>query len=329
MPFFGFIGRIMLVLSAITRGDGQDARPHLDAARKMGAAIGSSLAELLCELCEAELARCAGDLDSAVKHVARAFGISREKLVAPDVWFTRPQISRFCALAFESGVETEHAAALVRRLDLAAPDSCNGEAWPWPLHVRLLGDTEIAVRGERLSVGWKAQRRPLEVLAAVALAGLHAPAASAVASTLWPDAEGDASHHALETALYRLRKLLGEGVVRQRDGSLVLDRGRCWTDVAAFEGHLRRAAACLQRRDQGGALSSAESAVALYRGPFLSGREEPWVLAARERHRVHLQRCLADLERLGADREAVQRLRVRTEAADAELGRPSSATDVA
>lgn len=309
-------GAFHLVLGLVEAGD-PAARSELEALRR-AKATWKGLAEMLLELAEAELDRRSGDLVAAGKHLERGFRASRENGIVPDVWFSRERLAQLCALALDMDIETAQVLGLVRRLELAAPPGCGSERWPWTVHARLLGRMEVHVRGAALRALARTRRRPLDVLAAL-VASDGARSAGEVAAALWPESDGDLAQHALETATWRLRRMLGQDVVHQRDGALVLDRARCWTDVAELDGHLRRAAAYLQRRDHGGALSSTERAVALYRGPFLPDREEPWVLAAREAHRVRLRRCLCDLERLGSDPEAVQLLRRRAEAADPEF----------
>ena len=61
---------------------------------------------------------------------------------------------------------------------------------------------------------------------------------------LWPDAEGDAAHFALTSAIHRLRRLLGreEAIIRQ-DNEVSLDDRYCWVDVWAVERLLARAEA--------------------------------------------------------------------------------------
>src|SRR5271155_5385339 len=85
-------------------------------------------------------------------------------------------------------------------------------------HFRLLiGDTPIAIP-PRL-------RKPQELLQALIAFGGIEVSAVVLIDALWPDSEGDAGYHALETALYRLRRLLGAGdAVRMVRGKVSLSR---------------------------------------------------------------------------------------------------------
>jgi hypothetical protein len=315
-----------LALALVEAGDAA-ARSQLEALRRDG--TGSALAGMIAELAQAELERRSGDLSAAREHLERGLRLSREKGIAPDVWFSHDRLAGLSALALDSGIETEHVLGLVRRLELHAPAGCTSQRWPWRVRIRLFGPFELLVGGTPLRLPPRARRRPLDVLPALAARGRGTETAQAVAGALWPESDGDLAHHALETATYRLRRMVGEDIVQHRQGQVRLDTGQCWVDALGFEAFLGRTAAALQHRNTEAALASAESAIALYRGPFLAGREEPWVLSARERYRLLLARCLSDLERLGADRAAVRRLRGRAEAADPGALDPSRSGKVA
>ena len=50
-------------------------------------------------------------------------------------------------------------------------------------------------------------RKPQELLQALIAFGATEVSAGVLIDALWPDSEGDAAYHALESALYRLRQL--------------------------------------------------------------------------------------------------------------------------
>jgi two-component SAPR family response regulator len=86
--------------------------------------------------------------------------------------------------------------------------------------------------------------------------------------------------HALETALYRLRSLLGSDVaIVHGSGTLGIDPRRCWVDAWALEGSIR---------SRGADLQEVREIVALYRGPFLPLNRQPWA----ESRRNHLRRIM-------------------------------------
>lgn len=129
-------------------------------------------------------------------------------LGALNSWLSATDLAECCATALEHGVEIEHVSELVRRRGLPMPERARClEKWPRPLRIETLGELAVVRDGERLRPSRKTQKKPLELLRVLVDTGRAGLAAAAEA--LWPDAEGDAAHHALETAVYRLRKLLG------------------------------------------------------------------------------------------------------------------------
>ncbi len=84
-------------------------------------------------------------------------------------------------------------------------------------------------------------RKPRELLQALIAFGGTEVSAGALTDALWPDSEGDAAYHALESTLYRLRQLLGaREAVRMEGGKVSLDRDQFWVDMWEFEEELQR-----------------------------------------------------------------------------------------
>ena len=106
-----------------------------------------------------------------------------------------------------------------------------------------------------------------------------------LADALWPGAEGDAAAQALTTTLFRLRKLIGEQVIRRQDGRLTLDPTLCWVDCWAFER--------LSNDDSADPPQRLEKLRRLHQGPFLDGADDaPWAQPMRERLHAKLTRLL-------------------------------------
>jgi LuxR family maltose regulon positive regulatory protein len=121
-------------------------------------------------------------------------------------------------------------------------------------------------------------RKPLELLQALIAFGGMEVSAGALIDALWPDAEGDAAYHALESALYRLRQLLGaRDAVRMAGRKVSLDRDQFWVDMWEFEQELR-----LSRGAQTDALARIGRIRQLYKGHFLEhASDRPWALKTR------------------------------------------------
>ncbi len=137
-------------------------------------------------------------------------------------------------------------------------------------------------------------RKPQELLQALIAFGGAEVSAGVLIDALWPDSEGDAAYHALESTLYRLRQLLGaRDAVRMEGGKASLDTEQLWVDMWEFEEELQRthdpAANDIERI---GRLRR------LYQGHFLQHEaERPWVLKVRHELRDGLLRAICDAAR--------------------------------
>jgi LuxR family transcriptional regulator, maltose regulon positive regulatory protein len=182
-----------------------------------------------------------------------------------------------------------------------------------------LGTFEAWVEGERIAFVRKAQRRPLDLLKALVALGGHEVELDRIANALWPDADGDAARKSLESALYRVRKLMQQdGLIRLREGKLSLDARRVWVDATQLESELQR--------DDAAAVS--QRVLALYRGHFLDNeREEPWLLPMRLKLRnsffAWLRERGSQLERAGdgASAEGLYRRGLELDPTEEELCR--------
>ena len=145
------------------------------------------------------------------------------------------------------------------------------------LRVRLLGELQAEVDGESLAMP-PASRRAWALLAWLALHPGEHPR-GAVAARFWPDVLDTSARASLRSALWELRRALGE-----RD-ALIAGRERialhCETDLAEFDAHV--------------AAGRLEAAVALHRGPLLADLDDDWVLEARDEHAERLGSALARL----------------------------------
>jgi LuxR family transcriptional regulator, maltose regulon positive regulatory protein len=137
-------------------------------------------------------------------------------------------------------------------------------------------------------------RKPQELLQALIAFGGTEVSAGRLIDALWNDSEGDAAYHALESALYRLRQLLGaRDAVRMEGGKVSLNRDRLWVDLWEFEEELQR-----PRNPQMDEIDRIGRLRRLYQGHFLQHEtEKPWVLKARHELRDSLLRAIRDAAR--------------------------------
>ena len=232
----------------------------------------------------------------------QALGQARASSFVFVTRFLPDALPRLFEHALRAGIEVDYTREVIRRLRIL-PSPAAGEQWPWPLKLRTLGAFEAWVEDERIAFVRKAQRRPLDLLKALVALGGQDVELDRISNALWPDADGDAARKSLESALYRVRKLMQQdGLIQLREGKLSLDVRRVWVDATQLERELQgdESPAELQR------------VLVLYRGHFLDNeREEPWLLPMRLKLRnlffAWLRERGAQLERAG-DRKTAEGL---------------------
>jgi DNA-binding SARP family transcriptional activator len=132
----------------------------------------------------------------------------------------------------------------------------------------------LSVAGSGTSGGVAPQRRQLALLAL--LAGARGVSRDKLLAYLWPESDAERSRHALNQALYALRRDLGADAVLTAGAELRLNPAAITADVAELEAALE--------------CGDGARAAALYAGPFLDGffledapEFERWVDAERAR----------------------------------------------
>ena len=208
-------------------------------------------------------------------------------------------VAQLCAEALRENIAPECSRWLIERHRLPAPAGA-GQQWPWPYKVYVLGRFRLLKADAPFHFSRRAPRKPLELLQALIAFGATDVPARALIDALWPDSEGDAGYHALESALYRLRHLLGAGdAVRMTNCRLSLDRSRFWVDMWEFEEEL-----CATRRTEVNAPDRVSRIRQLYEGHFLEHEvETPWALKTRQILRDRFLRYMRDAARLYESRQ--------------------------
>jgi LuxR family transcriptional regulator, maltose regulon positive regulatory protein len=174
---------------------------------------------------------------------------------------------------------------------------------PWRFKIYVLGRFRLLKADAPVSFPRRAQRKPLELLQALIAFGATDVTARALIDALWPDSEGDAGYHSLESALYRLRQLLdAPDAVRMAGSKLTLDRGQFWVDMWELENELHSAS-----RDVINMPERVCRIRQLYEGHFLEHEsEQPWALTTRQGLRDRFMRCMRDTARVYEDRNLWQ-----------------------
>src|SRR5262249_8928937 len=88
--------------------------------------------------------------------------------------YSTPEMTQLCAMALSNAIEPEFVSEMVRRRRFSAPARAPA-TWPWPLKIRTLGGFAVEVNGEPLAHSGKAQRKPLDLMKALAARGAKAP----------------------------------------------------------------------------------------------------------------------------------------------------------
>jgi LuxR family transcriptional regulator, maltose regulon positive regulatory protein len=153
--------------------------------------------------------------------------------------------------------------------------------------VHLLGRFRLLTGGAPIAISSRL-RKPQELLQALIAFGATEVSTGVLIDALWPDSEGDAAYHALETALYRLRRLLGASdAIRMEASKVSLNRDQFWVDMWEFEEELQRP------HDPGAnGIQKIGRLRLLYQGHFLQHEtEKPWILKVRQELRDCLLRA--------------------------------------
>jgi two-component SAPR family response regulator len=165
-----------------------------------------------------------------------------------------------------------------------------------PIRVFTLGSFRIERDGEPAVLGRRSPPRQLELLQALIALGGTSAAQTRLADALWPETEGDASLHALETTVYRLRRTFGARAIRVCAGQVSLNRDLWWVDLIAFRALAAEIEAVVVD-GQAVQPSLANRLFDMYRGDFLSGVDAPWAVATRRLQRSRMSALCARLSR--------------------------------
>ncbi|HWP24204.1 MAG TPA: BTAD domain-containing putative transcriptional regulator [Candidatus Binatia bacterium] len=251
----------------------KEALFHLRRALGIARRLQSPYVDFMCQLARARI-----DLDGereaeGIAALARGMAVGKACGFVNSQMWTPSIMANLCAKALEAGIEVEYVQHLIRKRALVPQTPpVEIEAWPRPIKVYTLGRFAVLKDGELLRFSGKAQRRPLALLKAIIAFGGRNVREDALMDALWPEAEGPAARFALNSAIYRLRRLLGyENAIARQQGEVSLDNRHCWVDLWAVERLLGRteAAGLKDERPTDEAIRSVEKAARLYQGSFL------------------------------------------------------------
>lgn len=164
--------------------------------------------------------------------IARALCSARETHY-PNFFLLAPAIARdVCAIALEASIESDFVRSVAAQRKLLVPEP-DWDDCPWPIKIYSLGKFSLVVNNESAS---KLSGKLLELLQALVAKGGHEVAGDDLIRLLWPGRDRVGGHHALETAIYRLRKLMGdESCLTVKRNTISLNPERVWIDAWSLE----------------------------------------------------------------------------------------------
>jgi DNA-binding SARP family transcriptional activator len=146
----------------------------------------------------------------------------------------------------------------------------------YPVQIYALGRFEIVLEGMPLRFISKTPRKVLAVLQGLICAGRRGARPGILHDALWPESDAMLARRALNTSVYRLRRLLRrKDAITLNDAGIALEPTLCWVDAWAFEQGLS------ERIDPAG----VRSVLRLYGGMFLNDSDHPLAYETRERLR--------------------------------------------
>jgi LuxR family transcriptional regulator, maltose regulon positive regulatory protein len=284
-PLFALTAHLISADLLDRHGEEQEARAHIEDALEIARSARSPYFEFMARVTEAYLNFHSGKEADGLKALKRAMELGRAGGFVNSFVWQPPVMAELCAKALEAGIEVEYVQGLIRKRRLMPKEAPVAiESWPWPIKIYTLGRFEVFKDDEPLHFKGKVQRKPLALLKAIiAFGGQHVREETLI-DTLWPDAEGDAAHFALTSAIHRLRRLLGhEEAIIRKDNDVSLDDRYCWIDAWVIDSY----------RTWAETIRVAQRAAELYQGPFLGGDgEAPLAAALGDRIRRQLLRQL-------------------------------------
>lgn len=180
------------------------------------------------------IAYSAGNSQEATQFLQDALTRARE-LNYPVLSRLPNQLSRpLCRLALEKNIET-----IFLKKQLAS-DGCiipepDWSEWPWKVKIHLLRQFAVLADGRSLLSKRKTPQKILSLLHVLAALGPQPVTSDTLIELLWPGLGRRGIRNAMDSAVHRLRKFLGdEQAVICKDNRLSLNRQMIWVDVWAI-----------------------------------------------------------------------------------------------
>jgi LuxR family transcriptional regulator, maltose regulon positive regulatory protein len=289
-----WISRLALSACLAGQNDCAGAARVLQETRSLQEGSSSEVWHRDCELVAAYAALRRDDRVECHRLLCDALAASPYAPGASQVFTLLPSaMAELCVEALRSAIAVESVRGLIQHYRLPPPADAGSE-WPWPFKVFVLGRFRVLKADSPIRCKRRGQIKPLELLQVLIAFGGIEVGAGVLSDALWPDSEGDIGYHNLESALYRLRQLLGSPeAVLMAGGKLSLNPKLIWVDMWTFETALQTLAA---RGVE--ATRHIARMRQLYVGHFLEQEyEKRWALKRRQALRDKFVRSIRDVAR--------------------------------
>jgi DNA-binding SARP family transcriptional activator len=174
------------------------------------------------------------------------------------------------------------------------------------INVALLGRMSLSIGHKRVALNFGSRGRLLAGFLFQFPGRVHRR--EQLGDMFWEECSQQQSRAALNTALWRLRRVLAQDggasgcdcILSTGDEIVFEPSPELRVDTHDFDDAVRRALDSRARHECESRCASLEGAVARYAGSFLDGDEGDWVIAERERLHSLYVRCLCELMRTHA-----------------------------
>jgi LuxR family transcriptional regulator, maltose regulon positive regulatory protein len=286
-PLCEAYGWIAQALAHRLRGSAADVAATLATLEPLAARAGSAMVDFHLHDLRAWWSRTRGDAQAEAAALTQALPCaSRHGMLLPALGCDAA-LAETASAALAHGIDPDFVRGWIARRGLPPPAVADlAPDWPHPVRIRLLGGFELVLDGVPLQFDGKVQKRPLELLQALAAHGPEPVPVTRLTDDVWPEQDGDAARKSFDVALHRLRKLLGEhaGVLRLEAGALHLDTVRIGCDLWDLRRLAELSAPALAARTAAAAWARDQA-----RAPLLPTQEATWCQTLRARHARRMQ----------------------------------------
>ncbi len=240
------------------------------------------------------------------KHLREGFSIGRDLGFTYYALFSAAELSEAAERALTDGICAEYCAGLL--------SGHAGSRAAAQLCIHSLGDFKVYLGKKQVT---DAQLKSAQVRTLLKLLVAHEgriPRERAW-DTLWPGMNSDNAAVSYTSMLHRARKVLDpddlpdarHSCILLKDGVIILNPDRTWTDTAQFQAHLRAAEQWDSKEQTNRALDEYSKALVMYQGDFLPDDiYQDWAAPMRETLRDRCLRAMetaADLAEKAGDRD--------------------------